>query len=276
MAAKLGILAGGGALPICLAEHCERTERAFHVIVLEDQGEPADFAAWPHDVLRLGAAGKAIKVLKKQGCEALVMAGSVKRPSLSELRPDWWAVKFFAKTGAQNLGDDGLLSALIEALGREGFEVFGADDFVSDLLAAKGVLGAQTPSADNEIEIKTGMSAARQLGAEDIGQAVVARHGDIVATEDADGTDSMLLRLAASDIRSPGGVLVKVLKPEQERRADIPAIGPNTVENAHKAGLSGIAVEAGSAFILHQDSAITRADALGLFIVGVDTEGNWR
>ncbi len=271
---KLGILAGGGRLPVLLVEACRRNQQPFHVIVFEGQGDPEHYTGDSHAVIRIGAAGAAIKSLKEAGCDTLVMAGAIHRPSLTELRPDWWGVKFFATSGAAVLGDDGLLTALIGALETEGFTVIGADELLPEYLMPIGVLGAIRPSAVNAADINTAILAAKALGAKDLGQAVVVTNGQVVIEEGRDGTDAMLRRLAQSS--NSGGVLAKALKPGQERRADLPTIGPDTITNAHAAGLSGVVIEAGNAFLLDRPGTVSSADRLGLFVIGADAAGHWQ
>lgn len=273
LSGKLGILAGGGALPARIADVCRQGGHPYFVIVLDGQGDPADFADDPHAVIRLGAGGAAIKRLRAEGCDTLVMAGTIRRPSLAQLRPDLWGLKFFATSGAQALGDDGLLTALIAALEAEGFRVVGADQLLPELLMPHGVIGSVRPDADDASEIAAAMAAAKALGGRDEGQAAVVRGGTVIAEEGRGGTDAMLRALAEAG--NQGGVLGKALKPGQERRADLPTIGANTIDNAHAAGLSGIAVEAGDAFLLDRAATVARADALGLFLVGVDAQGKW-
>ena len=201
-----------------------------------------------------------------------MFAGTVRRPSLKDLRPDWWAAKFFATSGAATLGDDGLLSALINALEREGFTVIGADTLVPECLMPRGLIGRHGADVFAG-DIQAALTAAKALGARDAGQAAVVRDGAIIAEESADGTDAMLKRLA--DVGNQGGVLAKTLKPDQERRADLPTIGLNTLQNAHAAGLNGVVVEAGNAFLMDREDAAAKADALGLFLVGIDADGGW-
>ncbi|MDD9879098.1 MAG: UDP-2,3-diacylglucosamine diphosphatase LpxI [Magnetovibrio sp.] len=266
MPPKLGIIAGGGALPRHLVQHCLNSGRAFFVVALKGQADDGAFAAVDHVDVRLGAAGETIKQLRQHGAEDLIFAGAVRKPSLSELRPDLWTARFLARTGAYQLGDDGLLGALIDYLeANEGFRVLGVADVMADLLAPAGVLTSAQPDAGAERDIGIGIAAARDLGRRDIGQAVVTAAGRLVAEEGRSGTDAMLAGLAGE---GADGVLVKAVKPNQERRADLPAIGPQTIENAARAGLKGIAVEAGGALILELDETIRAADAAGLFVVG--------
>lgn len=270
MPPKLGILAGGGRLPLEIVDSCRRQGRDFFVIAFEGQATPDDYAGLPHAFVRLGAAGRAIKLLRREACEELVMAGHVQRPGLRELRPDLWTARFLARTGAAALGDDGMLSAIVRALeAEEGFRVVGADDLLPSVLAEPGTYGAHAPDASAQRDIAAATAAAKALGARDQGQAAVARGGEVVALEDAAGTDAMLGRIAAADGGS-AGVLAKVKKPDQEARADLPTIGVATVEAAARAGLAGIAIEAGGALVLQRPELVARADALGLFVVGID------
>ncbi len=269
MPPKLGILAGRGKLPARIIQACRETGREFYVVAFEDQTAPETVAGVPHTWVRLGAAGSALKRLRDAGVEELVMAGGVHRPSLSALRPDPWTAKVFVKTGARALGDDGLLSALVRALEDEGFRMVGADDVVSDLLAPQGPLGAVAPEAEAKADIALGIDVALGLGALDVGQAVVVQQGLVLGVEAAEGTDALIERCAGLRRAGPGGVLVKVKKPGQDRRVDLPTIGVSTVTAAAAAGLSGIAVEAGGTLVMDRSAVAETADRVGVFVIGV-------
>ena len=269
MPPKLGILAGRGELPARLIQACRETGRDYFVIAFEEQTAPETVAGAPHAWVRLGAAGSALQRLRDAGVEELVMAGGVRRPSLSALRPDAWAVKVFAKMGGKALGDDGLLSALLTALEDEGFRMVGADDVVSDLLAPQGLLGAIVPEAEAKADIALGIEVALGLGALDVGQAVVVQQGLVLGVEAAEGTDALIERCAGLRRSGFGGVLVKVKKPGQERRADLPTIGVPTVTAVAAAGLSGIAVEAGGTLVMDRIAVAAAADGAGVFVIGV-------
>ena len=197
------------------------------------------------------------------------MAGAIRRPSLSALKPDLRAARILARTGAAAFGDDGLLKALISELEGEGFRVVGPETIVPGLLAGAGPYGAHAPNGQAVEDIERGIVAARDLGARDLGQGAVVHRGRVLAVEATDGTDAMLARVAEERGGVAGGVLVKVRKPGQEDRADLPAIGPATVVAAAAAGLEGIAVEAGGALVVDRDAMVRAADAAGLFVVGV-------
>ena len=269
MTAKLGIVAGGGKLPARLIEVCRASGREVFVLALEGQTEPATVAGTEHAWVRLGEAAPALAALRGAGVEELVMIGPVRRPGIIELRPDLRCVQFIAKAGAKALGDDGLLRAIVDGLEEEGFAVIGADEFLGELLAPLGPIGALRPDQQAESDIARGLEVVRALGAADVGQAAVVQQGIVLGVEAAEGTDRLLGRCALLAREGPGGVLVKIRKPEQERRVDLPTVGLDTVTAAARAGLRGIAVEAGGSLIVDRRSVAEAADAAGIFVIGV-------
>jgi UDP-2,3-diacylglucosamine hydrolase len=266
----IGIIAGSGSLPRRLIESCRAKNRAVFVLALEGEADPQTVESVPHAWCRLGAAAKGLGLLRDHRVTDLVIAGGVRRPSLSAIRPDWRAAKFFAKVGYRLLGDDGLLSAIAKELESEGFHLVGAHDLLDETVAvAEGALGRVAPNAEAEADIARGIEVARAIGALDIGQAVVVQQGLVLGIEAIEGTDALLRRCAGLRRDGPGGVLVKVEKPGQETRVDRPTVGPQTVRLAAEAGLQGIAIEAGTTLLIDRDEAIRAADAAGLFVVGV-------
>lgn len=276
MLPKLGILAGGGTLPALLVDTCIRERRPFFVIGFDGQADAAlvaprpDGQAVPHAWVRVGAAGRTVRLLRREGAVDLVMAGRMRRPSLMGLWPDLWALRFLWNHRGLKRGDDALLRALIEALTDEGFTVVGVDSLLPDLLAPKGVLGTVQPDAAALADVRLGIEAALSIGARDVGQAAVARQGRVIGREGREGTDAMLAACAGERSAVPSGVLVKMAKPRQDRRVDLPAIGPGTIAAAVRSGLAGIAVEAGGALLVERDALIAAADAAGLFVLGVE------
>jgi len=271
-AGPLGIIAGSGALPRRLVENCRAAGRPVFVLALQGEADEATVADVPHAWCRIGAAAKALDLLRANSVKDLVLAGGVRRPSLSALLPDWRAAKFFARVGYRALGDDGLLSAIVKELEREGFLVVGADDILGDDdLMPLGLLGRHRPDDEAKADIEHGMRVAHALGAVDIGQAVIVQQGLVLGVEAAEGTDELLRRCAALRRDGPGGVLVKMAKPGQERRADRPTIGPRTVALAAASGLSGIAAEAGMALVIDRAELVRVADQAGFFLIGVAT-----
>jgi hypothetical protein len=270
MAPKLGILAGAGELPLRVIEACRAANRPFFVLAFEGSADPAIAAEAPHAWIRLGAAGEGLRILRENGVAELVMAGGVKRPSVLQLRPDWRTAKFFARIGYRALGDDGLMKAVIHELEQvEGFRVVGLDSILGASLAPDGPFGRHAPDEQARHDIAHGFGIIRALGALDIGQAVVVQQGLVLGVEAIEGTDALIARCGALRREGPGGVLVKGAKPGQERRADLPTIGPRTVAGAAAAGLRGIAVEAGSTILVDRADLVLAADRSGLFVIGV-------
>lgn len=269
MSPKLGIVAGGGEFPGLVIAACRAQGRPFHVLALTGHADPAIIGDAPADWIRLGEAGTGFKRLGAAGVEEVVMIGPVRRPTLRELAPDFRTTKFFAKVGLKALGDDGLLRAVARELEEEGFRIVGIDQVLSDCLAVAGLYGQVTPDEQAEADIKRGHQVAQGIGALDVGQAVVVQQGIVLGVEAIEGTDALIRRCGELRRDGPGGILVKVKKPGQDRRLDLPTIGTATVQEAAKAGLRGIAVEAGGALVLGRDAVAAEADRLGLFVVGI-------
>lgn len=270
MKRALGILAGGGPLPGQVAAAARAAGRNVFLIGLAGFADPAVLAPWPHEVVRILAAGRIIAALREHGCEDLVLVGPVRRPSLLGLRPDAEGARLLARIGrAAFAGDDGLLAAVVKVLGEEGFRVIGAHEILSEALGPAGLLSRAAPDALAMADIQRGIAVTRALGAVDVGQGCVVQQGIVLAVEAAEGTDAMLSRCAPLAWPGPGGVLVKLVKPGQDRRADLPTIGPDTIRGATSAGLRGVAFEAGGTILARRDAAIAEADAAGLFLLGL-------
>lgn len=272
MPAKLGIVAGGGTLPAHLIAACREEGRDFFVLALEDQTQPDKLPLEPHAWIRMGNAGVGIQILRDAGVEDIVLAGPVRRPRLSDLRPDGWTAKLAAKLGWSFLGDDSLLKTLVHAIEGEGFNVVAAESLLGGLLACERQYGAVKPDERARKDISRGLEVVRELGALDIGQAAIVQDGYVLGVEAAEGTDALIARCATLGREGPGGVLVKASKPGQERRVDLPTIGARTIELAAKSRLRGVAVECGGALILDEAEVTAAADRAGIFVVGVKNE----
>ncbi len=270
MPSPLGIIAGGGPLPGQVANAARAAGRPVFVAALEGFAEPVIVAPYAHQFFRLGAIGAIRAALKARDCVDVVMIGPVKRPSLLALRPDAEGAKLLAKIGrAAFAGDDGLLAAIIKILNEDGFRVLGAHDILSDVLGPAGLLTATAPDATAMADVQRGLGVLAALGAADIGQACVVQQGIVLAVEAVEGTDAMLARIQSVARPGPGGVLVKIAKPGQDRRADLPTIGAATIENAAMAGLRGIAFEAGGTILTDRKAMIEAADRTKIFLIGI-------
>jgi hypothetical protein len=202
----------------------------------------------------------------------LVLTGRARRPSVAALRPDPVGVRVVARIGAGFLlGDDGLLRAVARVLEEEGFEVVSPQSVLAGLLPPSGLLGrAAPPDEATRADIRRGIAVCRALGGADVGQAVVVQQGLVLGVEAIEGTDALLARCGTLRREGRGGVLVKLAKPGQDRRLDLPAVGPDTVRNAAGAGLAGIAFEAGATVLLDRERTVAAADAAGLFLLALE------
>lgn len=270
---KLGIIAGGRDLPRELIERCRTIGRPHFVIAFKGQTDPETVKDTEHAWVHVGAVGQALMHLRQAGVEDLVMVGPLRRPSWTELRPDVKGALWVARLTRQGFGDDSLLRIITEELEKEGFKVVGVDSLMGDdFLAPLGVMGTVKPDALAQQDVKRGIEVALALGKVDVGQAVIIQQGMVLGVEALEGTDGLIERCKALARPGVGGVLVKIAKPGQDRRVDLPTMGPETVESAMKTGLRGIAVEAGSVQILHRQRLLEKANQAGIFIMGIQVD----
>jgi lipid-A-disaccharide synthase len=267
MTSPIGILAGGGGLPLEAADAIHRSGRSVFVVGIAGEADPA-IARWPHTWINWGGIGAMLRAFRNSHCAEIVIIGGVRRPDLATVCPD--AGFFFSLPLIFRLmtgGDDSVLRRVVNFFERKGFTVRGVHEVAPALLAAGGPLAGQPPGEAERRDIEIGLALIEALGSADVGQAVVVASGRPIAIEAAEGTDGMLHRLAQLR-RGRGGVLVKAAKPGQELRVDLPAIGPRTVELAARAGLSGIAVRAGEVLLAQRTSACAAAEHHRLFLFG--------
>lgn len=274
---RVAIIAGSGRLPVNVAEHLEAYgHRPYLMIVRDEVPRGSTLHAFNHEEIGLGDFPGLLVRLKRRRITHVVLAGGIsRRPAWNEIRPSLALLRYLPKAiAALAHGDDGLLRSLIREIEKGGVTVVGAHEIVPDLLAPLGPITRSKPLKRDQRDLDAAYRAARVIGALDIGQGAIAIGGRVIAMEGVEGTDGLLERTKA--LRGHGrlsgktrGVLVKCAKPNQELRADLPAIGVSTVEAAHAAGLAGIGVEADHAIVLDAGEVIKRADALGLFVVGL-------
>lgn len=271
MQRKLGIIAGGGSIPKMLVEHCQKTNREFFVLAIEGNAN-RDFLTdeIPHKWIRIGQAGSGFKKFAEEKVQDVVMIGTIHRPSFADLVPDWRTTAFFAKIGTRALGDDGILRALVKEIESDGMRVCGIHEVLPELLVKTGVLGKVKPDKQAMADIKRGVEVAWELGRLDVGQSVVVQQGLVLGVEGIEGTDKLIIRCGDYKRKGVGGVLVKLRKPQQDMRIDLPTFGVRTIENAHAAGLRGVALHAGNGLIVDEAEAIKLANKLGMFIIGIN------
>jgi DUF1009 family protein len=272
MSGPLGMIVGGGLLPQRVAAAAAAAGRPPYVVVLEGFGDPADYAHYPHIVCRIGAGGRMLDFLRNAGARDLVLAGRVSRPSFFSLRPDAGAARLLPKVGLKAFnGDDSLLTAVMRVLRDEGFNPMGAQDVLVELLVHDpAALTTALPDEEARRDIRRGLAVLRALGTVDVGQCCIVQQGLVLAVEAIEGTDAALARAATMRRDGPGGVLVKITKPGQDRRADLPTIGPDTIAGAAAAGLRGIAIEVNGTIIVDRPETVAAAEAAGLFLLAID------
>lgn len=268
MPEPLGVVAGGGSLPLRVVQAASAMGRPVHVVVLEGHGDPADYAGQSHVTLRWGLAAQMLSWLKQHDVREVVLAGTVARPSLLSLRPDAASMKLLGRVGrAAFNGDDSILRAVMKVLAEEGFEVLGAQALLSGLLPQAALLAGPMPDDVARADIARGLAVCHAIGVVDVGQSVVVQQGLVLGVEAIEGTDALILRAGGLKREGPAPILVKAPKPAQSNLVDLPAIGPKTVETARAAGLRGLAFQAGGTILLERDTTIAAAEAAGIFLL---------
>jgi UDP-2,3-diacylglucosamine hydrolase len=270
----LAIICGGGSLPFAVAEGARRQGRSVVLFPLRGWADPARVAAYPHHWVRIGQLGRFCRTARREGCRDVVFIGSIVRPTLWQLWPDLAMLRVMPRVIAMfRGGDDHLMSGIAKGFEGLGFRPLGAHEVAPEILVPEGAAGRYQPSDANLADIALGLDLLRAIGRFDVGQATIVADGHVLAVEAAEGTDEMLAQVAElrrkGRIRSSGGVLVKAPKPGQDRRVDLPSIGPKTIAGAARAGLAGIAVIAGEAIIAEPDQVTQAADRERIFIVGM-------
>lgn len=276
---RLGLIAGGGALPLRVAERLAVEGQAPFVVRLKGFADAAALSRFEGADLGLGEFGRCIEALKAAGCDRVCFAGLVSRPDFARLMPDWKGVAVLpGLIAAARNGDDALLRQVLGVFEQAGFRVVGADDILGGETLASGPLGAVTPSPEARADVAKALAVAEAIGGLDIGQGAVVARGLVLAVEAQEGTDEMLRRVARLPQALRGregareGALAKAPKPIQERRVDLPVIGVRTVELAAAAGLAGIAGRAGDLIVIDRAGVAEAADRLGLFVWGEGAE----
>jgi DUF1009 family protein len=272
----LGIICGGGSVPLAVADAVAARGRRVVLFPLIGWGDEKAVSRYPHQWVHLGQFGRVCRLARNAGCRDLVFIGTLIRPSPWQCRLDWLTIRFLPQIlGAFRGGDDHLLSSVGRLFEQQGFRLIGAHEVAPEILVAEGPLGSRKPSERDLADIAKGLALIAAVGAFDVGQAAVVANGHVIALEGIEGTDQMLTRVAElrtnGRLRAPpgAGVLVKAPKPHQDRRFDLPAVGPSTVELAAKAGLAGVAILAGGAVIAEPQRVAKLADEAGIFVAGV-------
>ncbi|MDD7970107.1 LpxI family protein [Roseinatronobacter alkalisoli] len=271
---RTALISGKGRLPQLLAERLQSAGES--PLLAEMEGFESQCAGFgPVERFRLERLVPFLDRLQDQGVTRAVFAGAVHRPRLDPSLIDPATVQLLPRImAAMQQGDDGTLREVIALMGEWGIDVVGAQDICPELLADAGVLGDVQPSSQDKQDAMRGFRVLQVMGAADVGQGCVVARGQCLAMEALPGTDVMLAHLAdlrAQGVELPaGGVFCKAPKPDQDRRIDLPALGPDTVDAVHRAGLRGIAFDAGGVLLIDRDQMLAQANALGVFLWAMD------
>ena len=264
----IGILAGGGQLPFLVADGARRQGQRVAAVGYSGNADPALAGRVDaYSELKLGQLGKLIAFFKAEGVTRVVLAGSINKPRALDIRPDMRAMKLIMRLATR--GDDSLLRAVAGELESEGMAVVSALDLVPALAAPAGVLTRKKPSKEQWEDLRYAWPRAKALGRMDIGQALAVRERMVVAVEGLEGTDSCIARAGTL---APGCVLVKIVKPEQDLRFDLPSVGLKTLETMATAGVACLGIEAGRSLFFDRTAALDLAHSAGLCVVGLTPE----
>src|SRR5262245_61030712 len=272
----LAMLCGGGSLPLTVAGKVISGGRSVLLFPLRGAAEGLAVDRFPHHWIHIGQIGKFLRLARAAGCRDVVFIGSLVRPSLWQVHPDLKGLSVLRRVlAAYRGGDNHLLSGMGKVLEDEGLHLVGAHEVAPEILVPAGTLGRVQVSERDRADIDLGLDYLHTAGRFDIGQAVVVAGRHVLAVEAAEGTDAMLARVAEmranGRVRAPHGtgVMVKAPKPAQDRRFDLPSIGPRTVEGASRAGLAGIAVVAVSTIAGELQHLVAAGDRANVFVLGV-------
>jgi len=263
----LGLIAGGGRFPLLLAESARRAGHRVVAVAHVRQTDPAleglvDACTW----VKLGQFGKVLEALRSGGAEGVVLLGSItKARFFRDAMLDGLGLKLLAQVAVRS--DDNLLRTFARFLDEQGMPVVDATPYLADRLAPEGVLGRHAPTAAEAEDARYGLDLARAIGRLDLGQTVVVKDRVGVAVEALEGTDACIRR--GGELAKEGAVVVKAVKPQQDRRFDLPAVGPDTVEAMRAARCRVLAVEAGATLIMDREEMVRRADAAGICLLGI-------
>src|SRR5580658_569090 len=272
----LAIICGGGSFPGAVADAVARGGRRPVMFGIKGWADAAVIGRYAHHWIAIGQAGRFFRLAKAENCREVLFIGTVLRPPITQLRLDWQTIKAMpGLVRAYRGGDDKLISGVAKIAESGGLRVVGIKDVAPEIFVPEGVLGRYQPSARDRTDIARAFAVIAALGPFDVGQAAVVADNNVLGVEAAEGTDNLLSRIAElrrlGRVTSPPGtgVLVKAPKPGQDRRFDLPSIGPRTIENIARAGLAGLAVAAGTTMIAEGEAVTAAADREKLFVVGV-------
>lgn len=264
---KIGIIAGGGQFPLLFIKAAQKVGRKVFVIAHKNEtselvAEAADEVCW----VKLGQLGKVIKFFKQNGVGETVFLGAITKTQIfRDVLPDLKGLTLWNKIDAKQ--DDAILRAVAGTLEKDGIKVLESTLYLEHLLFPKGILSKKKPSSEQVKDIEFGWQNARAIGKMDIGQCVVVRNRSVVAVEAIEGTDATILRGGA--LAKEKAVVVKLRKPGQDFRFDLPATGLKTIESLSSVKGAVLAVEAGQSLLFDKEGVIQAANEAGIVLIGV-------
>ena len=276
----VAVVCGGGSLPATVADALVGQGRGVVMFPLHGWADPAAVERFRHHWIHIGQLGRFSRLARSEGCRDLVLIGTLVRPTIQQLRLDIETLRVMPRIiRASRGGDDRERERIVRINEDYGFRLVGAHEVAPQILAPLGHVGRFAPTPRDEADITRGLALLAATGPFDVGQAAVVADGRVLAVEAAEGTDHMLAHIAemrrGGRIRSAAGtgVLVKAPKPSQDRRFDLPTVGPSTVEHIAAAGLAGLAVVAGGVIIVEPARVMALADKANIFVAGVRDGG---
>jgi DUF1009 family protein len=273
LSSPIGLLAGGGRFPIVFAQKARQLGIPVVCVGVRHSASP-ELIGLSHRFYwtRVAALGRVIRCFKREKVRRAVMAGKVFKSVIHtpwrvfQLFPDWRMIRFWLSSRRKDNRDDNLLLGLIEEFARDGIQFESALDLCPELLVKSGILTHRPPTARESRDIEFGWELAKEMGRLDIGQSVAVKEGAVLAVEAIEGTDQAILR-AGQLCRSGGFTVVKVAKPQQDMRFDVPTVGCATIESMREAGGRVLAIEAGKTIFLDEKETLALADRHGITIV---------
>ena len=271
--APIGLLAGSGRFPILFAQKARSLGLPIVCVGIHDEA-PTELVDLVDRFYWAGLArlGRMIRCFKREGVRQVVMAGKIHKVKMNtpfrmlRLIPDWRTLRAWFFGRRKNNTDDAILLAVIEEFERDGMRFASALDFCPELLVKEGLLTRRAPTVAEQTDIAFGWELAKEMGRLDVGQSVAVRERAVLAVEAIEGTDQAILR--AGRLCPRGGiVIVKVAKPQQDMRFDVPTVGCATIESMQKAGARVLAIDAGKTIVIDPDQTIALADRYGITIV---------
>ena len=267
---KIAVIAGRGWLPKHVLEGCIEKGIGCEIIAIEDQFSKEIFEGKSYYTFPMHAIGKIINKIKSLGIKHIVLAGTVKRAGITKLLLDLKGAKLLTMIMKAGLNDDAILRTVIAFLESEGFTIIPPEKLATSIIVQSGLLTKTKPNPAALADIKKGTEILKAVANFDVGQALVIQNGLVLGVEAAEGTDELIRRCGLIQQKDEEMcILIKICKPNQDKRIDLPCIGQETIKNLYRYNFKGVALEAGSALILNKEETLAEADKLGIFIYGI-------